>query len=210
MAAKSSFLFGLVVTLICIHSAQTSKIHLEDQLASNATADRSERCKFYPENSTLKQLNLIENLTVLSLFTIVRFANSFCYGSNGYNGTCLTTAECALSGGTSSGSCAAGFGVCCTSKSNYFVWNKLATEESFTLVFVSTSGSTITKNNTYWTNPGYSSSFTTSGQYSVYVKKIDSNICQLRLVELTTTTQPPNTNSKILTSNSKFNFFIMG
>jgi hypothetical protein len=120
MAVKSSFLVWLVVALVGIHSVQASKVHLGDQLASNATADRSERCKFYIKKSTFKELNLIENLTVLSLFTIVRFANSFCYGSNGYNGTCLTTAECALSGGTSSGSCAAGFGVCCTSKSKLF------------------------------------------------------------------------------------------
>ena len=55
-------------------------------------------------------------MTVLSLFSVVRFANSQCYGSNGYNGTCLTAAECSQNGGNASGSCASGFGVCCTGK----------------------------------------------------------------------------------------------
>ena len=59
-------------------------------------------------------LNL--HILVLSLFSVVRFANTQCYGSNGYNGTCLTSAECSQNGGTSSGSCASGFGVCCTGK----------------------------------------------------------------------------------------------
>ena len=54
----------------------------------------------------------------MSLFSVVRFANSFCYGSNGLNGTCYTSAECTSLGGVAAGSCASGFGVCCTSKLN--------------------------------------------------------------------------------------------
>ena len=56
---------------------------------------------------------------VISLFSVVKFTNSFCYGSNGYNGTCLTPLECSQLGGTGSGSCASGFGVCCTG--NYII-----------------------------------------------------------------------------------------
>lgn len=102
----------------------------------------------------------------LSLFSIVRFANSLCVGTNLYNGTCLTSAECAgVTGGTASGSCASGFGVCCT-------------------IFASSCGTTITRNNTYWVQPGFSTSntsYTTDGQCSVYVQKCNSNICQIRL-----------------------------
>ena len=60
---------------------------------------------------------------VLSLFSIVRFPNSACTGTNSYNGTCLTTSECSSYGGTASGSCASGFGVCC-------IGNKLSCEIS--------------------------------------------------------------------------------
>ena len=52
---------------------------------------------------------------VLPLFTIVRFGNTACDADvTARNGTCYTAAECASKGGTSSGTCASGFGVCCT------------------------------------------------------------------------------------------------
>ena len=52
---------------------------------------------------------------VLPLFTIVRFGNTACDSDDASkNGTCYTTAECATKGGTASGTCASGFGVCCT------------------------------------------------------------------------------------------------
>lgn len=53
---------------------------------------------------------------VISLFSLVRFSNSPCTTSTGYNGTCFTSAECSTKGGTGYGSCASGFGVCCVSK----------------------------------------------------------------------------------------------
>ena len=52
---------------------------------------------------------------MLPLFTIVRFGNTACDADvTARNGTCYTAAECASKGGTSSGTCASGFGVCCT------------------------------------------------------------------------------------------------
>ncbi len=42
--------------------------------------------------------------------------NDICAGNNNRNGTCYTAEECEDRGGTSSGSCADGFGVCCISK----------------------------------------------------------------------------------------------
>ncbi len=44
-----------------------------------------------------------------------RFPNNACAGAT-RNGTCYTEAECSARGGTNSGSCAAGFGVCCVSE----------------------------------------------------------------------------------------------
>ena len=46
----------------------------------------------------------------------IRFANGPCSGANGMNGTCYTEQECDGRGGANSGTCAAGFGVCCLSK----------------------------------------------------------------------------------------------
>lgn len=48
----------------------------------------------------------------LSIFQVVKFANTECTSSS-KNGTCFTKAECDNLGGTSSGTCADGFGVCC-------------------------------------------------------------------------------------------------
>jgi len=50
----------------------------------------------------------------LSIFTVVKFPNTACSSATtGRNGTCYTTSECQAKGGSSSGSCASSFGVCC-------------------------------------------------------------------------------------------------
>ena len=50
----------------------------------------------------------------LNVFSVIKFPNDVCTGQNGLNGTCYTTEECTAKGGSSSGTCASGFGVCCT------------------------------------------------------------------------------------------------
>merc|ERR1719189_1601918 len=50
---------------------------------------------------------------VLPVFQVVKFPNDVCAGTS-RNGTCYTAEECSTKGGTSDGSCASGFGVCCT------------------------------------------------------------------------------------------------
>ncbi|XP_059099340.1 uncharacterized protein LOC131893360 [Tigriopus californicus] len=51
---------------------------------------------------------------LFSIFQIVNFPNAPCVGSSTRNGTCFTSDECSSRGGTSAGTCAQGFGVCCT------------------------------------------------------------------------------------------------
>ncbi len=50
----------------------------------------------------------------------------------------------------------------------------------FQTVTISTCGTTTSLNGTYWENPGYTSSYYTAGQCSLYVTKCSTNICQLR------------------------------
>jgi len=95
---------------------------------------------------------------VLSVFTVVKFPNSACDSSTaGRNGTCYTQSECEEKGGSSSGSCASSFGVCC--------------------VFEGTCGTTVAENNTY-----FSSSGRTLGNACTYrVCKCATTVCQIRL-----------------------------
>jgi len=94
----------------------------------------------------------------LSVFQVVRFPNTGCTGSSSLNGTCYTTSECTNKGGTSSGSCANGFGVCCT----------------FTLGC----GGKIAENCTYFQS---ASSSQPAGQCGVTICKCSTDICQLRM-----------------------------
>lgn len=98
---------------------------------------------------------------LISTFQIVRFPNDNCVGSNSKNGTCYTSAECSDKGGASSGSCADGFGVCCTFS-------------------ISTCGSTSSENITYWTTPTTVTS-TLGGSCSLKLCPTNNNICQLRI-----------------------------
>ena len=70
-------------------------------------------------------------VAVLSLFTIVAFKNDACISGTGNNGTCYSSSDCSKLGGTASGSCASGFGVCCLCKSSFYfpaflfnLWNQ--------------------------------------------------------------------------------------
>merc|ERR1712141_497986 len=95
---------------------------------------------------------------LISTFQIVRFPNDVCVGSNSRNGTCYTSAECSDKGGTSSGSCADGFGVCCT-------------------FLISTCGSSTSENTTYWTNP----TTVSSGSCDLTICPVGDDICSIRL-----------------------------
>merc|ERR1712106_230265 len=95
----------------------------------------------------------------LSVFTVVKFPNIVCQSStSGRNGTCYTNTECSAKGGSSSGSCASSFGVCC--------------------VFEKSCGAgSISENSTYFT----SADRTLGGSCSLTVCKSQSDVCQLRL-----------------------------
>merc|ERR1712106_1030729 len=96
---------------------------------------------------------------VLSVFTVVKFPNTACVSStSGRNGTCYTNSECSAKGGSSSGSCASSFGVCC--------------------IFEKSCGSgSIAENCTYFT----SSSMSAGSSCSLTICKSSSDVCQLRL-----------------------------
>jgi len=95
----------------------------------------------------------------LSVFTVVKFPNEVCLSStSGRNGTCYTQSECAAKGGSSSGSCASSFGVCC-------VFEKSCGDGS------------IAENCTYFT----SASRTAGSSCTLTICKQSSDVCQLRL-----------------------------
>ena len=56
---------------------------------------------------------LFSSVSGQGIFQVVRFPNAPCGSANNFNGTCYTASECSSLGGSSSGSCASGFGVCC-------------------------------------------------------------------------------------------------
>jgi len=107
---------------------------------------------------------------LLNVFNIVRFPNDGCNStkSNTY-GVCYTASECASLSGTSSGSCAKGFGVCCT--------------------FTGSCGGTTSVNNTY-----FSSSTSDTSPCTFSVCKASSDICQIRLGFDTFDINQPSTN----------------
>jgi len=100
------------------------------------------------------------NQKLISSFQIVKFPNDPCVGSGARNGTCYTSQECSDKSGTSSGSCADGFGVCCT-----FV--------------ITTCGSTTSENQTDWTTA--TNLPTSENTCNLKVCPQSDDICSLRL-----------------------------
>jgi len=111
--------------------------------------------QIHAENST----NTERSRKQLSVFTVVKFPNDVCVSStSGRNGTCYTSSECSSKGGSSSGSCASSFGVCC-------IFEK------------SCGGGSVAENCTYFT----SSSRTAGSACSITICKSGTDVCQLRL-----------------------------
>lgn len=107
---------------------------------------------------------------VFSLFNIVKFENAGCESTeddttsgNKRYGTCYSSSECSDKGGRSKGSCAAGFGVCCT-----FMYNDGTNQD-------------ISQNCTYIQNTNYPNSYTGTDGVTYTVKKCNDNICFLRI-----------------------------
>lgn len=123
-------------------------------------------CIDTPDNERDKKL--------ISTFQVVRFPNDGCVGSNARNGTCYTSQECSSKSGSSAGSCADGFGVCCT-----FVIDKCGMSSS--------------ENLTVWTNP----TTVSTGVCSLTVVPASDDICSLRLDFTTFAITGPNTLSVV-------------
>jgi len=133
----------------------------------------------YPLIDCEDQPDVEREKKLISTFQIVRFPNDVCIGSSTRNGTCYTSAECSDKGGTSSGSCADGFGVCC--------------------VFIVTScGTSSSENNTYWTTPTSLSTSTTSCELTVC--PMNDDICSIRLDFTSFTITGPSTLTTVQTS----------
>merc|ERR1739844_404172 len=96
----------------------------------------------------------------LSVFNVVKFPNSACGASNGYNGTCYTSSECTSLGGTASGTCASSFGVCC--------------------VFSIACGGRSSANNSYAVISSYSTS-TDSDPCTYTFCPTNTDVCKLRI-----------------------------
>eukprot|EP00096_Caligus_rogercresseyi_P008085 TRINITY_DN2640_c0_g1_i1.p1 TRINITY_DN2640_c0_g1~~TRINITY_DN2640_c0_g1_i1.p1 ORF type:complete len:359 (-),score=3.86 TRINITY_DN2640_c0_g1_i1:476-1552(-) len=96
---------------------------------------------------------------IIGLFNIVTFGNVEC---TGHNGVCFAIDECTNRGGISNGNCASGFGVCC-------------------VLSTSTCGSTVTRNVTFIQNPGFPTPITNAQNCEFTIRRLSSDICQLRL-----------------------------
>jgi hypothetical protein len=126
-----------------------------------------------------------------SLFSVVTFKNEECTSETtltggARTGTCYTTSECSDKGGTKSGNCASGFGVCCV-----FINSASST----------TAASTISENRTWLRNTEYPSYATaTTAQTITYtVNKMQSDICQIRLdFTMFQIAGPGNTNEQVV------------
>ncbi|CAH1102583.1 unnamed protein product [Psylliodes chrysocephalus] len=102
----------------------------------------------------------------------VRFPNSQCTTLEGFTGVCIRSRQCADSGGVSSGTCANGIGRCC--------------------LYQGTCGGSSSYNNTYFLNPGYPNTVTTSSLCSFTIVPSSSAICQIRLDFLSFSLSQPN------------------
>jgi len=144
-------------------------------------------CIFAIISTTLAERSLAESQEVdrekdkkvFSLFSIVTFPNAGCASQDASrNGTCYTSSECQNKGGTTSGNCAAGFGVCC-------------------LFIVSATSTTINENCTYIQNPSFPSVYADTTALTYTINKCSDTVCNVRLDFETFTTVGPSLTTEV-------------
>jgi len=115
----------------------------------------------------------LRNKKLFSLFSIVTFPNDGCASQDAArNGTCFTSSECQSKGGSASGNCASGFGVCC-------------------LFIVTDTSTTINQNCTYIQNPSFPSVYSSETALAYTINKCSCDVCSVRLDFETFTTAGP-------------------
>jgi len=139
-------------------------------------------CLFAIISTTLAESQEVDterNKKVFSLFSIVTFPNAGCASQDAArNGTCYTSSECQNKGGTTSGNCAAGFGVCC-------------------LFIVSSTATTISENCTYIQNPSFPSVYADTTALTYTINKCADTVCNVRLDFETFTTLGPSLTTEV-------------
>lgn len=65
---------------------------------------------------TRNNVDILIVFQVFPFFSVIRFKNVQCSGTNGQFGTCFSRKSCSDAGGVASGSCARNWGTCCISK----------------------------------------------------------------------------------------------
>jgi len=156
-------LLGLLLLVCCVESQYRRLVRTK---AGPGTRRRVKKVKIFPtiekhqereRDQPLQTEAASERLlNPFSLFNLVRFPNTACTTDRGSDGVCYTNSECRRRGGEPSGSCAGGFGACCT--------------------FVSECNSETSQNGTMFSSPSSLSSVC-----SLMIKPMHDNICQIRL-----------------------------
>merc|ERR1711971_679632 len=134
-------LFTLVIVCVAEPNVDSGRLSLE------TTESR--------EGASLETTQTREG-KVLPVFQVVKFPNDVCAGAT-RNGTCYTAEECSSKGGTSDGTCASGFGVCC--------------------VFTLACGGSASENQTYLVQAAVTT-LTSPCKYTIC--PVATNICRIR------------------------------
>jgi len=133
------FLSLLIVGVLCQNDKNSKENADQESVKANQTLSKKER--------------------MFSFLQVMKFPNDVCAGSNSKNGTCYSSDECSSKGGTNSGTCANGFGVCC--------------------VFSLSCGQSSSENNTYLILGATTTPSPSVCTYSLCEN--NANICRIRL-----------------------------
>lgn len=137
---------------------------------------------------------------VFPFYTLGRFQNTPCTGTNQLEGTCVLGGQCSDNGGIATGSCSplTNQAVCCIcgytkNRRKHREHNKQHNNNrNRRTADQSTCGTTTSFNNTYFVNPGYPGSWTGGSACTLTINPIDADVCQLRITFLDLALATPN------------------
>ncbi|XP_037936135.1 uncharacterized protein LOC119670086 [Teleopsis dalmanni] len=144
-----------------------------DYTASSLYQTETQNSSVFSNTTSVLSRSFSRTPRFFPFYTIGRFENQVCIGSNNLDGTCMLSGECSDNGGIAAGSCST------------------VTSQAVCCIYQKTCGSTTSNNNTYFYNSGYPGTYGGGGRCSIVVQPTDSSICQLRIDFLALSLAPP-------------------
>lgn len=170
----------LLLQLAQVFSLSTTSLNSSVELKADNISHREPKCRLIlTAKKSKKTWRFLFTFKDFPFYTLGRFSQDVCTGTNNLIGTCVLRGQCNDLGGTQTGAAAC-------SQSNTF--------QAACCIVTKTCGGSTQFNNTYFVSSNYPLGYPGGGRCNLRVTRMGTDICQLKINFLDMSLAPPTGN----------------